>query len=208
MLGARLKCSSRWVGLAAVLALAVSAVPAMAATPAQPTAETITPAWRDTMSRVQQPAEGESIELAQARRDDRRRERGDRRNGRRDNRYDRRRDHRRPPRVDRRVDRRSARRGPPPRRVRHNGRYYYYNNGGWYDNTGAALAAGVIGLAAGAVLGGALADSGNSQVVVGAVPAPYTAEWYRRCDLKYRSFRASDGTYLGYDGVRHTCRLP
>ena len=34
----------------------------------------------------------------------------------------------------------------------------------------------------------------------------YTAEWVARCQARYRSFDASTGTYLGYDGQRHYCR--
>lgn len=94
-------------------------------------------------------------------------------------------------------------RRPPPARY---GPRRGYRSG---YNPGAAAAAGVIGLAAGAIAGSALANSQPDTVVIETgVPAPYTAEWYRQCDLKYRSFRASDGTFMGYDGVRKTCRLP
>lgn len=63
---------------------------------------------------------------------------------------------------------------------------------------GAVIAAG----AAGAAVGAAVARSS------GGYPAPHTAEWNRLCAQKYNSFRASDGTYLGYDGARHLCRIP
>lgn len=172
--------------LALAAALAWPAIPASAAPHAQPTAVTITPTFAETLTAGAQSQASDAVEVAQYNRAAQRQRRAYRA-GRRDGAY-----------AQRRRD-----------RVRHNGRYYYYRNGGYYDNTGAALAAGVIGLAAGAVLGSALANSAPSTtVVVDPVPVPYSAEWYRRCDLKYRSFRASDGTYLGYDGVRHTCRLP
>lgn len=68
-------------------------------------------------------------------------------------------------------------------------------------------AAGAVGFAAGALIAGA-ASANNVVVVERGIPAPYTAEWYRQCSIKYRSFRASDGTFLTYSGVRRTCRLP
>lgn len=90
--------------------------------------------------------------------------------------------------------------------VAHRPKVYYRND------TGAAVAAGVIGLAAGAIVGSALAAPPQRRIIikepVHGYPAPYSAEWYRLCDRKYRSFRASDGTYLGYDGHRHVCRIP
>lgn len=96
------------------------------------------------------------------------------------------------------------------RRRYHNGRWYYWDNDGWwyYGGGGAAVAAaaGIAGLLAGAALA---APRGRTIIIENqGVPAPYTAEWYRQCDLKYNSFRSSDGTYLGFDGLRHTCRLP
>jgi hypothetical protein len=91
----------------------------------------------------------------------------------------------------------------------HNGRWYYWdNNGWWYDGGGAAVAAaaGIAGLLAGAALA---APRGRTIILENqGVPAPYTAAWYQQCDLKYNSFRSSDGTYLGFDGFRHTCTLP
>ena len=34
---------------------------------------------------------------------------------------------------------------------------------------------------------------------------PWTPEWRDWCDAKYRSFKASTGTYRGYDGKDHFC---
>ena len=97
-------------------------------------------------------------------------------------------------------------------RVYRNNRWYYRRGDRYYDNTGAVLAGVIVGGAAAAIAGSALANAGQPRVVIEqpayGVPAPYSADWYRQCDLKYNSFRASDGTYLGYDGYRHTCRLP
>nr|WP_235885049.1 BA14K family protein [Bradyrhizobium frederickii] len=69
--------------------------------------------------------------------------------------------------------------------------------GGWHRphyrhhyGSGAAV---LGGLAAGAVIGGAIA---NSQ-------AQANANAY--CSQRYRSYDPTSGTYLGYDGMRHPC---
>jgi hypothetical protein len=207
-------------GLVTAMAVAVPVIPAQAAVQGQPTPLTITPefASRVAMKPVA-PAAGE-VQVAQAseRRIRRNAQRAGRQAGRqaarreirRDNRRDFRRD-RREVRRDVRRDRRDWRRDRYDRRRYHNGRWYYGYGNDWYDDNGAWVAAGVIGLAAGAIAAGALANPGygyGDTVVVTGVPAPYSSEWYRQCDIKYRSFRASDGTFLGYDGVRKVCRLP
>ncbi len=72
----------------------------------------------------------------------------------------------------------------------------------WYrdrhhDNDFGAAAA-IFGLAAGAIAGAAAAGAANYDVDEG---------WLAACSRKYRSFDPSTGTYLGYDGRRHPCRL-
>ncbi|MGV6875120.1 BA14K family protein [Pseudochelatococcus sp. B33] len=79
---------------------------------------------------------------------------------------------------------------PPPR-------YYYHGPRRHSYNPGAAAAAGVVGLAAGAILGSALAQG---------APPPRSDSWLSYCASKYRSFDPATGTYLGYDGRRHPCR--
>lgn len=95
---------------------------------------------------------------------------------------------------------------------------------------GDAAAAGIIGFAAGAILGGALSapryghghHGGGyyepdvvyvepAPVYVQPAPAyyavePWTAEWYAYCESKYRSFNPSTGYFKGYDGQFHLCR--
>lgn len=92
---------------------------------------------------------------------------------------------------------------------------------------GDAVAAGVLGLAAGAILGGALAQRPAPRriyrydapppppayryrrpplVYEGRAYAPWTPAWYRACDARYRTFDPESGTFMGYDGVRHFCR--
>lgn len=104
-----------------------------------------------------------------------------------------------------------------------------------YDNrTGDLLAAGALGLAAGAIVGGIVAANNGPAYyapvyreprprprpyrgyyvaepnVVYARPVhasvePWSGGWYRYCENRYRSFDPRTGTYMGYDGVRHFC---
>lgn len=94
------------------------------------------------------------------------------------------------------------------------------------SNSGEIVAAGVLGLAAGALIVGAT----QAQPYVDyrysepryrpryvyeqprrvyyedyATFEPWTREWYRYCSDRYRSFDPSDGTFVGYDGVRRFC---
>lgn len=92
--------------------------------------------------------------------------------------------------------------GGAPRYVerRYYGRPYYGSRYGYYRrhyNGGNALAAGALGLATGAIIGGAIA---NSQAQ--AAPA-YQGNAY--CAQRYRSYDPASGTYLGHDGQRHPC---
>ena len=65
--------------------------------------------------------------------------------------------------------------------------YYPY-----YYNPGAAIAGSIVGGVFGAIAGSAL-RGGSSHVA--------------RCERAYRSYQPSTNTYVGYDGVRHICRL-
>ncbi|MEM9206145.1 MAG: BA14K family protein [Pseudomonadota bacterium] len=89
---------------------------------------------------------------------------------------------------------------------RYHGRRYRRGN-----DVGAAVAAGIIGLAVGA----AIANSHQPRRAHRATrahrayngrPKPYTGAWYRYCAAKYRSFDAASGTFLSYSGVRKLCR--
>lgn len=79
------------------------------------------------------------------------------------------------------------------------------------NNDGAAA---IFGLAAGAILGGALSGAGQgqrpSQGASGAPPAgghPFgTQGYYNYCSSKYRSFDPDSGTFLGNDRQRHYCQ--
>ena len=59
----------------------------------------------------------------------------------------------------------------------------------------------VGGLAAGALIGGTLAAQAQPQPVQ-AVP---TADATEYCMNRFKSYDPSSGTYLGYDGQRHSC---
>ena len=83
------------------------------------------------------------------------------------------------------------------------GRGYGHRRGYGYrrgPGVGAAVGAGVAGLAAGAIIGGAIA---NSQAQ--AAPRGIPAEAVAACARRFRSYDAASGTYLGNDGDRHTC---
>lgn len=130
---------------------------------------------------------------------------------------------------------------------RGHGRWYYDRYDGWYGDRdywygprphyehrrkrdkSDAIAAGVIGLAAGAIIAGALAQSNTPtyaapaprvyyppQPAYNAYPAapakvkyrgaqPWSQAWYNYCTQKYRSFNPKTGTYRGYDGANHFC---
>ena len=99
----------------------------------------------------------------------------------------------------------------------HSHRHHRKNN----NNVGAAVAAGVIGLAAGAILLGAT----NRPTYAGppaasySPPAPYpgtvqgsvgyqpwSPAWYNYCSSKYRSFNQATGTYTTYQGEQRFCQ--
>ncbi|WP_417690817.1 BA14K family protein [Roseibium sp.] len=78
---------------------------------------------------------------------------------------------------------------------------------------GAAVAAGIFGLAAGALIAGAANNQRNSYSA--PVPAPGTATmgyqpwspaWYRYCSSKYRSFNPNTGTFTTYGGEQKFCQ--
>jgi hypothetical protein len=70
-----------------------------------------------------------------------------------------------------------------------------YRYHGWYHRPHYGTGAAVLGgLAAGAVIGGAIA---NSQARAN--------DAFVYCAQRYRSYDPASGTYLGYDGNRHPC---
>ena len=98
-----------------------------------------------------------------------------------------------------------------------------------HHHGGDALALGALGLATGAIIGGAIASDPGPRyyvdppadyyappprvvyrtyepapVYAGGV-RPWTGPWYRYCEDRYRSFDPRSGTFIGYDGRSHFC---
>jgi hypothetical protein len=85
---------------------------------------------------------------------------------------------------------------------------------------GDALAAGIFGFAAGAILSSAFAPRYYYQPapvyaapppVYGPTPAyyapqPWTSQWYSYCSSRYRSFDPQTGYFVGYDGSYYFCQ--
>ncbi len=82
---------------------------------------------------------------------------------------------------------------PPPRHVRWGNPYWH--NGGWYyrDNTGAWIAAGIVGAAIGAAAVSAAQQQRAQQDAIAY------------CMQRYRSYNPRTGTFTGYDGLQHPC---
>lgn len=87
----------------------------------------------------------------------------------------------------------------------HNRGFRGHNRG-----NGNAIAAGIIGLTAGAIIASEVNRNrnhskrySNSNVSY----QPYTAEWYAACARKYRSFNAKTGRYLAHSGKYHLCKI-
>lgn len=87
-----------------------------------------------------------------------------------------------------------------------------------HHHHGDAVAAGIFGLAAGALLSGAFSQPRyyryyapapvyvpEAPVYYYGRPEPWTPEWYASCDRRYRSFNPETGYFLGYDGDYHFC---
>jgi hypothetical protein len=82
---------------------------------------------------------------------------------------------------------------------------YGHGNGYGYGYGGAALGVGLLG---GAIIGSQYPydDSGydyGAQYDVGPQEGGGDSEGY--CERTYRSYDPASGTYLGYDGLRHSC---
>ena len=91
----------------------------------------------------------------------------------------------------------------------HGGHYRHgYRGGG-----GNAVAAGIIGLGVGALIGSALTPRTvyvppppPRYAPVAYGPQPWSPDWYSYCYSRYRTFNPNSGTFVGYDGYEHFCR--
>ena len=81
-------------------------------------------------------------------------------------------------------------------------RWYHRHDHDFDDDD---VAAGIFGLAAGALFGAAIA--GATSQPQGPVVVHHE-EWLAYCTNRFQSFDPVSGTYLGYDGERHPCVMP
>ncbi len=85
-------------------------------------------------------------------------------------------------------------------RNRHYSRPYYGHNRRYHRrNNDAAIAAGIAGLAVGAIVAGSAANNTRYRA---------SSDHHAYCHSRYRSYDARSGTFVGYDGRRHYCRSP
>jgi hypothetical protein len=91
---------------------------------------------------------------------------------------------------------------------------YYYRRGyrpyrGYYrrDN-GSAVAAGVAGLAAGALIAGAIANQAQAEPAAPPPPGTVSPSVAAYCARKYRSYDPPSGTFMASNGMRYVCTYP
>ncbi len=91
---------------------------------------------------------------------------------------------------------------------------YYYRRGyrpyrGYYHrDNGSAVAAGVAGLAAGALIAGAIASQAQAEPVPPPPPGTVSPSVAAYCARKYRSYNPASGTFLATNGMRYVCTYP
>jgi hypothetical protein len=91
------------------------------------------------------------------------------------------------------------------------GRPYYgrpYYGRPYYRDNGAAVAAGVAGVAAGALIAGAIANQAAAQPALPAPPGTVSPSVAAYCAKKFRSYDPVTGTYLSNSGMRLVCTYP
>jgi hypothetical protein len=92
---------------------------------------------------------------------------------------------------------------PPPPRYYHRHRYHHRHR---HDGS-SALAAGAVGLAAGALIGSAIASS-QAQAAPPPPPGTVDPQLAAYCARKYRSYDPVTGTFLSTNGMRYVCTYP
>jgi len=90
----------------------------------------------------------------------------------------------------------------------HNRGFGYYNgfNRHHRRGNGAAIAAGIIGFSAGAIIASEV-SRGHNYNVRSVSYEPFSPAWYRACANKYRSFNPDTGKYLSYSGEYRFCKI-
>jgi len=81
----------------------------------------------------------------------------------------------------------------------------YYGPRYYRRDRGDAVAAGVVGLAAGALIAGAIANSAQAAPAAPPPPATVDPQLASYCARKYRSFDPVTGTFLSTNGKRYVC---
>jgi len=93
-------------------------------------------------------------------------------------------------------------------------RDYYRQSSKRRSRQSDAVAAGIIGLGVGAIIGSALAQPSSPPPPRAVYPTPqpiygglepWSPGWYDYCGRRYRSFNPNSGTFRGYDGQDHFC---
>jgi hypothetical protein len=78
-------------------------------------------------------------------------------------------------------------------------RHYVYRDGRYQDNSGAAIAGGILGFVLGAAIAGSQQDHDYYY------SHRNDRGWRERCQQSYHDFDYRTGTYVGGDGYRHYC---
>ena len=103
-----------------------------------------------------------------------------------------------------------------------NWRHHHGGHGRYHSNGADVAAAGILGLAAGALVVGLSAHNNPEPVYddyyrappvreyprtvyYGGSFEPWSRSWYEYCSDRYRSFDPDTGTFMGYDGREHFC---
>lgn len=86
----------------------------------------------------------------------------------------------------------------------------YGHNRGFHRGHNRAVAAGIIGFTAGAIIAsqaGKRHHRPHRRYSSHVSYRPWTPGWFRACSRKYRSFNPQTGRYLSYSGKHRLCRI-
>lgn len=80
---------------------------------------------------------------------------------------------------------------------------FYYRNRSNLE----PLVAGILGLAIGAIIAGAIANGNKRAPAANPAPTRLDRGHVARCYARYKSYDERTDTFMGYDGYRHPCNL-